>query len=244
MHPLQQIANSPLALSRRASDFFVTQNQLAGENDRLKQQQLMAAVQVQRNQSLAGGKYLSATLARQPGKIRRQRDRCRNHERRTRPVQPQNHRGQGQQRPYPAGPGGDRRYRAGGPGHPGAGVKQRNHPDYRQGPGRAGGSGAQRPARHRLRPWSGQHAGTGFHGHQYGHPERRQAGDFRHRRHLPARRAGCCRDPDRAQCRLSLRQDHLHAERRRRSLSQPAGRVRHGTGRNQRRNRHRARKSK
>ncbi|BCB28650.1 hypothetical protein SKTS_35360 [Sulfurimicrobium lacus] len=64
LHPLQQIANSPLALSRRASDFFVTQSQLAGENDRLKQQQLMTAVQVQRNQALqAENTYLRRLLA-------------------------------------------------------------------------------------------------------------------------------------------------------------------------------------
>jgi rod shape-determining protein MreC len=52
LHPLQQIANSPLTLSRRASDFFVTQSQLAGENTRLRQQQLVNAMQLQRNQSL------------------------------------------------------------------------------------------------------------------------------------------------------------------------------------------------
>ncbi|MEN6585080.1 MAG: rod shape-determining protein MreC [Sulfuricella sp.] len=64
LHPLQQIANSPLALSRRASDFFVTQSQLARENDRLKQQQLMTAVQVQRNQALqAENTYLRRLLA-------------------------------------------------------------------------------------------------------------------------------------------------------------------------------------
>src|SRR5574340_14588 len=64
LHPLQQVANSPLALSRRASDFFVTQSQLAVENDRLKQQQLMTAVQVQRNQALqAENTYLRRLLA-------------------------------------------------------------------------------------------------------------------------------------------------------------------------------------
>lgn len=52
LHPLQQIANSPLALSRRANDFFVTQSQLASENARLKQQQLITAAQLQHNQSL------------------------------------------------------------------------------------------------------------------------------------------------------------------------------------------------
>lgn len=52
LHPLQQVANSPLALSRRAGEFFVTQNQLAGENARLRQQQLATALQVQRNHSL------------------------------------------------------------------------------------------------------------------------------------------------------------------------------------------------
>lgn len=52
LHPLQQIANSPLTLSRRASDFFVTQGQLAGENTHLRQQQLTNAMQLQRNQSL------------------------------------------------------------------------------------------------------------------------------------------------------------------------------------------------
>lgn len=52
LHPLQQIANSPLALSRRASDFFVTQSQLASENARLKQQQLITTAQLQHNQSL------------------------------------------------------------------------------------------------------------------------------------------------------------------------------------------------
>ncbi|MDP2783794.1 MAG: rod shape-determining protein MreC [Sulfurimicrobium sp.] len=64
LHPLQQIANSPLALSRRAGEFFVTQNQLAGENARLKQQQLVTAFQVQRNQSLqAENAYLQRLLA-------------------------------------------------------------------------------------------------------------------------------------------------------------------------------------
>ncbi len=52
LHPLQQIANSPLTLSRRASEFFVTQSQLADENTRLRQQQLGNAMQLQRNQSL------------------------------------------------------------------------------------------------------------------------------------------------------------------------------------------------
>ncbi len=52
LHPLQQIANSPLILSRRASEFFVTQNQLAAENTRLRQQQLGNAMQLQRSQSL------------------------------------------------------------------------------------------------------------------------------------------------------------------------------------------------
>lgn len=52
LHPLQQIANSPLTLSRRASEFFVTQSQLADENARLRQQQLVNAMQLQRNQSL------------------------------------------------------------------------------------------------------------------------------------------------------------------------------------------------
>jgi len=64
LYPLQQIANSPLALSRRASEFFVTQNQLASENTRLKQQQLTTAFQVQRNQSLqAENAYLRHLLA-------------------------------------------------------------------------------------------------------------------------------------------------------------------------------------
>lgn len=64
LYPLQQIANSPLALSRRASEFFVTQNQLASENARLEQQQLTTAVQVQRNQSLqAENAYLRRLLA-------------------------------------------------------------------------------------------------------------------------------------------------------------------------------------
>ena len=64
LYPLQQIANSPLALSRRAGEFFVTQNQLASENARLKQQQLTTAVQVQRNQSLqAENAYLRRLLA-------------------------------------------------------------------------------------------------------------------------------------------------------------------------------------
>lgn len=52
LHPLQQIANSPLTLVRRASEFFVTQDQLSAENDRLKQQQLADGMQLQRNQSL------------------------------------------------------------------------------------------------------------------------------------------------------------------------------------------------
>lgn len=52
LHPLQQIANSPLILSRRAGEFFVTQSQLADENNRLRQQQLGIAMQLQRNQSL------------------------------------------------------------------------------------------------------------------------------------------------------------------------------------------------
>lgn len=64
LYPLQQIANSPLALSRRAGEFFVTQNQLAGENARLKQQQLVTSFQVQRNQSLqAENAYLQRLLA-------------------------------------------------------------------------------------------------------------------------------------------------------------------------------------
>ena len=64
LHPLQQIANSPLALSRRAGEFFVTQNQLASENTRLKQQQLTTSLQVQRNQSLqAENAYLRRLLA-------------------------------------------------------------------------------------------------------------------------------------------------------------------------------------
>jgi len=63
LHPLQQIANSPLALSRRAGDFFVTQNQLADENTHLKQQQLTSAAQLQRNQSLqAENAYLHRLL--------------------------------------------------------------------------------------------------------------------------------------------------------------------------------------
>lgn len=52
LHPLQEIANSPLILSRRAGEFFVTQSQLADENTRLRQQQLDNAIQLQRNQSL------------------------------------------------------------------------------------------------------------------------------------------------------------------------------------------------
>lgn len=64
LHPLQQIANSPLALSRRASDFFVTQSQLASENAQLKQQQLGTAAQLQRNQSLqAENAHLRRMLA-------------------------------------------------------------------------------------------------------------------------------------------------------------------------------------
>lgn len=63
LYPLQQIANSPLALSRRAGEFFVTQNQLASENARLKQEQLATAIQVQRNQSLeAENAYLQRLL--------------------------------------------------------------------------------------------------------------------------------------------------------------------------------------
>lgn len=63
LHPLQQIANSPLALSRRAGEFFVTQNQLANENNRLKQQLLANAAQLQRNQSLqAENTYLQRLL--------------------------------------------------------------------------------------------------------------------------------------------------------------------------------------
>lgn len=52
LHPLQEIANSPLVLSRRAADFFVTQNQLAGENTRLRQLQLTNAARLQQNQAL------------------------------------------------------------------------------------------------------------------------------------------------------------------------------------------------
>lgn len=63
LHPLQQIANSPLALSRRASEFFVTQNQLANENARLRQQQLANAIQLQSSQSLqAENAYLRSLL--------------------------------------------------------------------------------------------------------------------------------------------------------------------------------------
>lgn len=64
LHPLQQIANSPLALSRRANDFFVTQSQLASENAQLKQQQLSTAAQLQHNQSLqAENAHLRRMLA-------------------------------------------------------------------------------------------------------------------------------------------------------------------------------------
>lgn len=64
LYPLQQIANSPLVLSRRAGEFFVTQNQLASENVRLKQQHLATSFQVQRNQSLqAENAYLRRLLA-------------------------------------------------------------------------------------------------------------------------------------------------------------------------------------
>lgn len=64
LHPLQQIANSPLALSRRAGDFFVTQSQLASENAQLKQQQLATAAQLQLNQSLqAENAHLRSVLA-------------------------------------------------------------------------------------------------------------------------------------------------------------------------------------
>ena len=63
LHPLQQIANSPLALSRRAGEFFVTQNQIANENNSLKQQLLANAAQIQRNQSLqAENTYLQRLL--------------------------------------------------------------------------------------------------------------------------------------------------------------------------------------
>lgn len=52
LHPLQQIANSPLALSRRAGDFFVTQHQLASENASLRQAQLNNAAALQRGQAV------------------------------------------------------------------------------------------------------------------------------------------------------------------------------------------------
>lgn len=68
LHPLQQIANSPLTLSRRASDFFVTQGQLAGENAHLRQQQLVNAMQLQRNQSLlAENAHLRRLLSTREG---------------------------------------------------------------------------------------------------------------------------------------------------------------------------------
>jgi rod shape-determining protein MreC len=64
LYPLQQIANSPLALSRRAGEFFVTQHQLASENTRLRQQLLATAVEAQRNHSLqAENAYLRRLLA-------------------------------------------------------------------------------------------------------------------------------------------------------------------------------------
>ncbi len=63
LHPLQQIANSPLALSRRAGEFFVTQNQLADENNLLRQRLLTNAAQLQHNQSLqAENAYLQRLL--------------------------------------------------------------------------------------------------------------------------------------------------------------------------------------
>lgn len=64
LHPLQQIANSPLILSRRAGEFFVTQSQLADENARLRQQQLENALLLQRDQSLqAENSHLRRLLA-------------------------------------------------------------------------------------------------------------------------------------------------------------------------------------
>ncbi len=68
LHPLQQIANSPLILSRRASEFFVTQSQLAEENTRLRQQQLGHAMQLQLNQSLqAENAHLRSLLSTREG---------------------------------------------------------------------------------------------------------------------------------------------------------------------------------
>lgn len=68
LHPLQQIANSPLILSRRAGEFFVTQSQLAEENTRLKQQQLGHAMQLQVNQSLqAENAHLRRLLSTREG---------------------------------------------------------------------------------------------------------------------------------------------------------------------------------
>src|SRR5574340_1489560 len=68
LHPLQQIANSPLTLSRRASEFFVTQSQLAEENTRLRQQQLGNTMQLQLNQSLqAENAHLRRLLSTREG---------------------------------------------------------------------------------------------------------------------------------------------------------------------------------
>lgn len=63
LHPLQRVASSPLALWRRASDFFVTQRRLADENAALKQQELATALERQRSASLqAENAYLRQQL--------------------------------------------------------------------------------------------------------------------------------------------------------------------------------------
>jgi rod shape-determining protein MreC len=52
LHPLQQIANSPLTLYRRAGDFFVTQHKLAGENEALREAALTHSQKLQTNAAL------------------------------------------------------------------------------------------------------------------------------------------------------------------------------------------------
>lgn len=52
LHPLQQIANSPLVLYQRAGDFFVTQQKLASENKALRETALTHAQQLQSGAAL------------------------------------------------------------------------------------------------------------------------------------------------------------------------------------------------
>lgn len=62
IYPLQRIATAPASLYDRVSEFFVTQAQLAEENTRLKQQYLVTAAALQREQALAAENARLRTL--------------------------------------------------------------------------------------------------------------------------------------------------------------------------------------